>query len=137
NSFQTVVLSRSHLNNGAYKYFDNDDSSEENKILDYISEEIENKLRLENTTRIDGYKFNFGANLDFTTYTNSTQQRRFYGDGILNVDYNTKLNLIKWGFFAQGSKNLFDERLVLSLGLRADANNYSSSMNNLLNQLSP
>jgi hypothetical protein len=50
NSFQTVVLSRSHLNNGAYKYFDNDDSSEENKILDYSSEEIENKLRVENKT---------------------------------------------------------------------------------------
>lgn len=137
NSFQTLVLSRSHLNNGAYKYFDNDDSSEENKILDYSSEEIENKLRVENTTRMDGYKLNFGANLDFTTYTNSTQQQRFYEGEILEVDYNTSLNLVKWGLFAQGSKNLFDERLVLSLGLRADANNYSQSMNNLLEQFSP
>jgi hypothetical protein len=137
NSFQTVVLSRSHLNNGAYKYFDNDDSSEENKILDYSSEENENKLRVENTTRLDGYKLNFGANLDLVTYTNSTQQQRFYGDGILNIDYNTSLNLVKWGLFAQASKNLFSERLVLSLGLRADANNYSQSMNNLFDQLSP
>jgi hypothetical protein len=137
NSFQTVVLSRSHLNNGAYKYFDNDDSSENNKILDYSSEEIENKLRLENTTRIDGYKLNFGANLDWVTYKNETQQKRFYGDGILSVDYNTSLNMLKWGIFAQASKNLFNERLILSLGARADANNYSESMNNLLNQLSP
>ncbi len=137
NSFQTVVLSRSHLNNGAYKYFDNDDSSEENKILDYSSEEMENKLRLENTSRIDGYKLNFGTNVDLITYTNSTQQRRFYGDGILNVDYNTSLNLLKWGLFAQASKSIIDERLTLSLGLRADANNYSESMNNLLKQLSP
>lgn len=137
NSFQTVVLSRSHLNNGAYKYFDNDDSSEENKILDYSSEEIENKLRFENTTRIDGFKLNFGANLDFVTYTNATQQRRFYGDGILNVDYNTSLNLVKWGLFAQASKSVFGERLTLSLGMRADANNYSSGMNNLLEQFSP
>lgn len=137
NSFQTVVLSRSHLNNGAYKYFDNDDSSEENKILDYISEEIENKLRLENSSRFDGYRLNFGANLDLVTYTNSTQQRRFYGDGIVNVDYNTSLNLVKWGLFAQGSKSIFNERLSLSLGVRADANNYSQSMNNLLEQLSP
>jgi hypothetical protein len=137
NSFQTVVLSRSHLNNGAYKYFDNDDSSEENKILDYISEEIENKLRVENTTRLDGFKLNFGANINFTTYTNSTQQQRFYEGEILEVDYNTNLNLVKWGLFAQGSKNLFDERLVLSVGVRADANNYSQSMNNLLEQFSP
>jgi hypothetical protein len=137
NSFQTVVLSRSHLNNGAYKYFDNDDSSEENKILDYISEEIENKLRLENSSRFDGYRLNFGANLDLVTYTNSTQQQRFYGDGILNVNYNTSLNLVKWGLFAQASKSVFSERLSLSLGLRADANNYSQSMNNLFEQLSP
>jgi hypothetical protein len=137
NSFQTVVLSRSHLNNRAYKYFENDDSSEENKILDYTSEEIENKLRLENTSRVNGYKLNFGANLDFVTYLNATQQRRFYGDGILNVDYNTLLDLVKWGVFAQASKNVFNERLTLSLGFRADANNYSESMNNLFEQLSP
>ncbi len=137
NSFQTLVLSRSHLNNRAYKYLDNDDSSEDNKILNYTSEEIENKLRLENSSRFDGYRLNFGANLDLVTYTNSTQQQRFYGDGILNVDYNTSLDLIKWGLFAQASKNIFNERLSLSFGVRADANNYSISMNNLLHQLSP
>ncbi|MDX1284521.1 MAG: TonB-dependent receptor, partial [Draconibacterium sp.] len=68
NSYQTLVASRSHLNNNSYKYFDNDDSSEDNKILDYLSEEIENKLRFENTTRINDFKLNFGANLDFVTY---------------------------------------------------------------------
>jgi outer membrane receptor for ferrienterochelin and colicin len=137
NSYQTFVVSRSHLNNGAYKYLDNDDSSEDNKILDYSSQEIENKLRFENTARINGFKLNYGTNLDFVTYKNSTQQRRFFGDGILNIDYNTNLNLIKWGVFAQISKNVFAERLSLSLGLRTDANNYSKSMNNLLDQFSP
>lgn len=137
NSYQTFVVSRSHLNNGAYKYLDNDDSSEANKILNYSSEEIENKLRFENTARIKGFKLNYGTNLDFVTYKNSTQQRRFFGDGILNIDYNTNLNLIKWGVFAQVSKNVFTERLSLSLGLRTDANNYSKSMNNILDQFSP
>ncbi len=136
-SFQTLTLSRSHLDNRSYKYFDNDNSSEENKILDYTSQEIENKLRIENSTRLDGYKLNFGANIDFVTYTNDTEQRRFYNDGILNVNYNTSLNMVKWGLFAQASKNLLNERLILSLGIRADANNYSSSMNNLLDQFSP
>lgn len=137
NSFQTVVLSRSHLNNGAYKYFENDDSSEENKILDYSSEEIENKLRIENISRIDGYKLNVGVNFDAVTYKNSTLQKRFYEDEILNVNYNTSLNLVKWGLFAQVSKKIFNERLALSLGVRADANNYSESMSNLLKQVSP
>ena len=136
-SYQTLVASRSHLNNSAYKYFDNDDSSEENKILDYDSEEIENKLRFENTTRLDGVKLNFGANLDFVTYKNSTQQKRVYGDQTVDINYNTDLNLIKWGFFAQASKNFFAERLSLSLGVRADASNYAKSMNNLFQQVSP
>ncbi len=137
NSYYTVVASRSHLNNGATKYLENDKSSEDNKILDYLSEEIENKLRFENTSRLNDFKFNFGANFDFVTYKNTTQAQRFYDNQIINIDYRTDLNLVKWGVFGQVSKNVFNERLALSLGLRADANNYSKSMNNLFKQLSP
>ena len=137
NSYQTFVVSRSHLDNNAYKYLDNDDSSEENKILDYDSQEAENKFRFENTSRMDGFKLNFGANLDFVSYKNSSQFRRFYEGQPVDVSYNTDLNLVKYGLFAQLSKSVFSERLALSLGVRADANNYSSSMKNLLDQFSP
>ncbi|WP_321347957.1 TonB-dependent receptor [uncultured Draconibacterium sp.] len=137
NSYQTFVVSRSHLDNNAYKYLDNDESSEENKILDYDSQEAENKFRFENTSRMDGFKLNFGANLDFVSYKNSSQFRRFYEGQPVDVSYNTDLNLVKYGLFAQLSKSVFSERLALSLGVRADANNYSSSMKNLLDQFSP
>ncbi|MDD4756575.1 MAG: TonB-dependent receptor [Prolixibacteraceae bacterium] len=136
-SYQTLVISRSHLNNGAYKYLDNDDSSEENKTLDYTSEEIENKIRFENTTRQNGYKINAGVNLDFAKYYNSTLQNRYYNNEIVTIDYNTDLDIVKWGIFAQAGKNFLAERLSLSLGVRADANNYSKSMNNLFRQVSP
>ncbi|KAF0238479.1 MAG: TonB-dependent receptor [Prolixibacteraceae bacterium] len=137
NSFQTFVLSRSHFNNGAYKYLDNDDSSEENKILDFDSEELENKMRFENTSRFGDYKLNVGASVDFANYKNSTVAERFYNDQVVNIDYNTDLNLVKYGFFGQISKNVLKERLTLSLGLRADANNYSKSMNNPFEQFLP
>jgi hypothetical protein len=137
NSYQTLVVSRSHLNNVAYKYFDNDDSSEENKILDYSSEEIENKIRIENTARMNEFKLNFGASIDFVTYKNATQQKRFYGNEAQNISYSTNLDLVKYGIFAQISKNIFQERLSLSLGIRADANNYSTGMNKLQEQFSP
>ena len=136
-SFQTLAISRSYLNNSAHKYFDNNDSSEDNKILDYRSEEIENKLRIESTSRIASYKLNFGANVDLVTYRNNTSQRRFYADEILNVNYNTDLSLVKWGLFGTISRNFWDERLILSFGTRFDANNYSSGMSNLLKQFSP
>jgi hypothetical protein len=136
-SFQTLVVSRSHFNNSAIKYLDNDDSSEANKTLDYSSEEMENKIRFENTSRFGDYKLNVGANVDFATYKNATQSQRFYGNQVVNIDYSNKLNLIKWGFFGQISKNVLNERLSLSLGLRTDANNYSTDMNNMFKQFSP
>ncbi len=137
NSYQTLVLSRTDFNNGTEKYLENDFSSEANKILDYNSQEAENKIRVENTSRFDGYKLNFGANLDFVNYTNNTVTGRFEDGQKADISYNSSLNLVKYGFFAQLSKSVFDERLSLSLGLRADANNYSSSMSNPLDQFSP
>jgi outer membrane receptor for ferrienterochelin and colicin len=125
------------LNNSAYKYLDNDESSETNKILDYDSGEIENKLRVENNSRINGYKINFGANAEVISYSNKTVAQRFYDGQVTTIRYNTDLNLLKWGFFGQVSKPILDERLTLSLGVRADANNYSKEMGNLLKQLSP
>lgn len=135
--YQTLVASRSHLNNSAVKYLDNDDSSENNKTLDYHSEEIENKLRFENNSRTGDLKFNYGANLDFVRYTNSTNQKRYYQSGLVDVNYQTDLDLIRWGFFGQASSKFLEERLSLSLGVRMDATNYSSSMKNPLNQFSP
>ncbi len=137
NSTQTFVLSRSHLNNRTTKYLENDESSESNKILDYSSQEIENKIRFENLMRMDGFKAIAGVSLDFADYLNTTMQKRFYQDTILNVNYHTRLPIIKYGLFGQVSHVFLQEHLTLSAGFRIDANNYSSSMNNPLQQFSP
>ncbi len=137
NSYQTLVVSRSQLNNTTTKYLENDESSPNNKILDYTSQELENKIRFENNIRMEGFKANLGANIDFARYSNTTLQKRFYDGNILNVNYNTKLNLIKYGLFGQVSHEFLAERLTLSAGFRMDANNYSSGMNNPLKQFSP
>ncbi len=136
-SYQTLVVSRSQLSNTATKYLDNDESSPNNQILDYSSQEIENKIRLENNMRMDGFKANLGANIDFVRYRNDTQQNRFYDGTILNVNYDTELNLMRYGLFGQISHEFLAERLTLSAGFRMDANNYSSGMNNPLKQFSP
>ncbi|MEZ4981762.1 MAG: hypothetical protein R2769_09285 [Saprospiraceae bacterium] len=46
NGYWTFVLSRNMLNNEARKYFKNDDSNPDNLLLEYKSQEIENKLRM-------------------------------------------------------------------------------------------
>lgn len=137
NSYQTLVVSRSHLNNTLTKYLDNNQNSENNKMLDYVSEEQENKIRFENNMRMNGFKANIGANVDFAKYTNATFQRRFYSGNVVNINYDTNLSLVKYGIFGQLSHKLLDERLTLSAGFRMDGNNYSSKMNNILKQFSP
>ena len=119
------------------KYLENNQSSESNKIIDYLSEEQENKIRFENNMRMDGFKANIGANIDFAKYSNSSMFRRFYNGSIQNVNYDTDLSLIKYGIFGQVSHEFLSERLIVSAGFRMDGNNYSSEMNNLLKQFSP
>jgi hypothetical protein len=136
-SYQTLVLSRSQLDNSIVKYLENDESSPENKILDYSSQEIENKIRFEDNIKLEGYKINLGTNIDFARYMNTTLQQRYYDNEIVNVNYTSEFDLIKYGFFGQLSHEYFGNRLTLSAGFRMDGNNYSSSMSNPLKQISP
>lgn len=137
NGLFTVALSRNHLNNQSIKYFDNDDSNPDNLTLDYLSNEIENKLRVENTNRFNVWKVNYGFNTDLATYTNDTYQKRFFDGQQVIIDYNTDINIVKWGLFGQVSRNFLGDDLTVSIGTRFDANNYSASMSNLFDQFSP
>lgn len=136
NGFTTLVLSRNMLNNQSIKYVDNIETPE-NKILDYHSWEIENKFRLESIVRKNDFKINYGANFEFAKYTNNTFNKITTPVGVDTIDFNSTLDMFKWGLFTQVSKSFFDSRLGVSFGIRSDANNYSESMVNLAKQLSP
>jgi len=137
-SFQRVVVGRNHLNNKAVKYQDNDDSNEANKILDYVSQEIENKLRLEHTWRENGWKWNVGVGYENALYTNSTFNRIVTTSGQeLLIDFDSELFLNKYSVFSQLSKSFVKDRLKLSAGIRTDFSDYNSEMSNPLDQLSP
>ena len=135
NSFQTLVVSRNMLNNTSYKYPENDESRP--KSLDYTSQEIENKIRYENNIRWGDYKFVYSLGSEFAKYNNRTKQQLFVGDQLINIDYQSDLQLFKYSASAQLSRNFLNDRLTLSAGLRTDANNYSASMQNPIDQLSP
>jgi len=133
--FDTWVVSRSYLDNRSYKYSNNIEV-DSLQTFDYVSSEAENKARYEHTSRSNGYKFNYGAGINYANYTNKTFQRIF-NEELGTIDYSTNLNVFSWNLFGQVSKGFFKERLTLSLGLRMDANDYSSSMSNMLDQISP
>ena len=137
NGYFTFVLSRSMLNNEAEKYLNNDESDPENLILDYKSQEIENKLRIEHTIRVGDYKFNYGLAYEFAKYNNQTFNKIFTSSGAQTVNFASDFSMNKYAGFAQASRKWMDERLVLSLGFRFDANDYSEEMSNPLEQFSP
>ncbi|MBP8793280.1 MAG: TonB-dependent receptor, partial [Lutibacter sp.] len=137
NSVQQVVLSRNEWGNNAKKYFNNTDSAAD-LLLDYSSKEIENKLRVENTaTLANNYKLNIGAGMEQATYTNETFQKRVNTTEVSIIDFDSKLNLMKYAFFGQLTKTYLNSKLGASLGFRMDAVNYSDAMKNPLNQFSP
>lgn len=134
---QTVVLSRNMLNNSSYKYTNNDES--QGKIFDYLSQEIENKLRFENTSSLNGYQLTVSASMEYVTYNINTTQEFYIADinAVDTLQYQSDISFFKYGLSAQVNKQYFKEKLLLSLGIRADANTYDASMNNLWSQFSP
>jgi hypothetical protein len=127
-----AVLSRNMLNNSIYKHIENDESKD--RIIDYNSQESENKLRLEHKINFPkSFVFNYGIGYEYSRYTNTTKVNGSSG----TTELNTELFLHKYSMFLQLSKKFFKDRLVLATGARIDGNNYNSSMMNPFNQVSP
>jgi hypothetical protein len=135
--YWTFVLSRNMLNNEAEKYAGNDDASEENLLLRYRSQEIENKFRAEHTSRFGGFKVNAGVGYEFVKYNNRTFSRIFTVAGPQEIDFASDFRMGKYAMFGQVSRSLQDDRLVLSAGARIDGNSWSEEMRNPFRQFSP
>lgn len=134
----TLVASRNMLNNEVFKNEDND--PDKPRTIDYLSQEMENKLRLEHKLFLDGgWKLNYGAGYEYARFINesSFQQYSFEADALVNVGFESNIDLHKYALFGQMSKTFLAERLTLSVGLRTDGTEYSQEMANPLNQLSP
>jgi len=135
NSLHTVVLSRNMLNYTSYKYPDNNESKP--KTFDYASQEIENKLRYDYSSFINGWQLKGSANLEFVKYNNYTLNYYYLNGKTQQLQYSTNIDFFKWGLSLAFSKSFFKEKLNMVLGIRADANSYAEEMQNLADQLSP
>ena len=133
---QSVVASHSYLNNRNTKYQQNDESDPDRLMLRLRSTEQNTQLRLENSSSFRNWKVTVGTCLDYSQYSNTTFQK-VYTDRAQTFDYHTYLGIMRWGLFGTVNYTSIDERFTASLGLRADANNYSAAMKDLSDQLSP
>ncbi len=135
NGSDFFVVSRNMLRNIIFKYPDNDETLP--RSFDYISDEIENKFRYERTIISNNLRLNLGAGGEYAKFNNALSQQVFINNVVLPVANQTEYNLFKWSLFGQATQTYLDNRVSLSLGIRADANSFSKSMSNLLEQVSP
>lgn len=130
------TMSRNMLDNKAKKYYRNRETPE-NILLDYDSQEVENKMRIDRNFRLGDYQMSTGTNVNFANYRNTSLVNRVTATGVLKDEYQTDVELVEYGAYFQGNTKLLDDQLQVSVGLRVDGNSYSQMMNNPLKQFSP
>ena len=128
-----IVLSRFMLNNESYKFENN--NRDLDQLLNYASQEIENKFRLEHQVKKSRWESMVGFGLEQAKYNTQTLDKRLPGGFIL--DYSTDAIYYKANAFANWVGRFADDRIKVSLGLRTDIVDFNESTRNPLNQLSP
>jgi hypothetical protein len=132
-----VVASRDQLDNRSTKYEHNDSGNPANLVQDYRSRETQDHVRVEHTMLRRGLRLDYGGGLDRAEYTTSTFEKRVLPAGVTVVDYTSALRLYKYAAFAQASRGFLGDRLSVSLGVRADASDYSRQTRDAARHLSP
>ncbi|MEY4458880.1 MAG: hypothetical protein RIT38_85 [Bacteroidota bacterium] len=144
--YWNLSLSRNTLDNQADRYEDNENPSDASRTFQIRSNETENKLRFDVTKNIQNISLSYGVVAQYVQFDNAFYQmfRPALKDSLgivlqdaITFNSNTGINFLRYGGFLQLGTRLFQDRLAISTGLRADANNYSSSSQNPLDQLSP
>ena len=128
-----IVLSRFMLDNSSEKFENN--NRDLNQLLNYNSQEIENKFRLEHERKSSTWESMFGFGLEQAKYNTTTLDKRLPGGFELN--YSADRIFYKGNIFANVIGRFADDRLKVSLGIRTDIMNFNESTLNPLNQLSP
>lgn len=128
NGYMLTTLSNNILVNDFTRYQDSENQTD--VIFNNDATESETKLRYELTQFFDEWKLSSGFNLQYSDYNNNTN------DVANNTVFNTEIDFIKYGFFANLTRSFFSDKLDLSFGFRLDDDTFSGN-ESLLNTFSP
>ena len=123
-----LALSTNKLKNIFSRYSDNENL--EGLYFKNDSHEWETKIRAKTTSYFNDWKITWGGNIQYSDYFNNTSD--FYNQ----IDYLTKINFYKYGFFGSLSKSFIDSKLDVSIGVRTDEDSFSTG-SKLIDNLSP
>jgi outer membrane receptor for ferrienterochelin and colicin len=144
--FYNIALSRNMFDNQLDQFEDAKNGDENFRNFGLQSQEIENKLRFDWNKYKAGWKYSFGAMAQYVKYNYSLYNKisgavlDSSGNVIvpaIEINSNTAINFFKFGLFAQVSKNFFNEKLLVSAGVRSDMNSFTDTGLNPLKTLSP
>ncbi len=144
--YVNLTVSRNMFNNRLDQFEDADFGNETKRTFKSVSQEIENKLRLEVNKVYGKWKVNYGASVQYVKYNNDLfslarkQIRDSNGYVIqpaLTINYDTDIDFFKYGLYGSLSRRVLNEKLSLTLGMRTDMNSYLIDGNNQLNAFSP
>lgn len=128
NGFMLTTLSNNTLVNDFKRYRDPENQS--GVIFNNDATESETKLRYELTQYLGDWKLNSGFNLKNSNYSNSTEDLKN------SLTFNTEINFLKYGLFANMSRSFFNNKLDVSVGFRIDDDSFTQN-ENLFSNFSP
>lgn len=143
--FMNFTISRNVFNNTLDK-FEDEEKIEAKRSLLVESQEVENKFRFDINRFINGWKLSAGVMTQLVGYNGnlynkvSNEVKDPQGNVISPeriIRFNNDFSFWKYGLFLQISKNIFNERLLVSGGIRTDMNTFTVEGNNPLKTLSP
>ena len=146
NGYYNVTLSRNMFNNQLDQFEDADFGNESKRTFKSVSNEIENKLRLDVNKFVNEWKFSYGLSSQYVKYNNDlfAKVANEVTDSVGGIvqpavytSFVTAIDFMKYGAFASVNKKVLNEKLSLTLGLRLDGNSYTASANGIKEIFSP
>jgi hypothetical protein len=144
--FYNIAVSRNMFNNALDQFEDAQNGNEDFRNLKLRSQEIENKFRFDYNKFINGWKYSYGVMAQYVKYNTSIFNRLSAGvfdpNGVpivppIIIDADSEIDFFRYGAFGQVSKEFFEERLLISAGVRTDMNSFTETGNNPLQTISP
>src|SRR5690625_1407160 len=145
NGYLNFVLSRNMFHTKIDK-FEDEQKVEANRTTLIKSDEVENKFSFDINQFINGWRISAGTSIQYVGYTadvfNKIRNAVYNENGELinpeqTIAFDSHLNFWKYGFFAQAARHFFEERLLVSAGLRNDMNTFTNNGNLPGKRLSP
>ncbi len=126
--FMQTTISNNTLVNEFTRF--SDPENEQGVIFSNDATESETKLRYELTKFFGDWKFFSGFNAQYSDYENSTTNLTD------NQIFNTDIDFVKYGVFANMTNSFLDDKLDVSFGFRIDDDTFLDD-SNLLDTFSP